>query len=222
MTLAQKLYEGKETAEGAVGLITYMRTDSTRLASPAVAEAREIIGQRYGHGLRAPKPNVYKSRSGAQDRPRGHPAPPAPCPHPRGHGQVPERRRAQALPPHLAALCGQPDGPGPVSTAPRPTSPRASPEPASGPTARSRPSPASPRCTRRARTKATSRSGRACCLPWKRARSSSWRASSPSSTSPSRRRAFPRPAWSRSWRKRALAAPPPTRPSSPPWWTAST
>ncbi|MBU4277773.1 MAG: type I DNA topoisomerase [Proteobacteria bacterium] len=67
MTLAQKLYEGKETAEGAVGLITYMRTDSTRLAQPAVAEARDIIGQRYGADYVPPKPNVYKSRSGAQD-----------------------------------------------------------------------------------------------------------------------------------------------------------
>ncbi len=67
MSLAQKLYEGKDTAEGALGLITYMRTDSTRLAQPAVAEAREIIAQRYGASYLPPKPNAYKSRSGAQD-----------------------------------------------------------------------------------------------------------------------------------------------------------
>jgi len=67
MSLAQRLYEGKETGEGAVGLITYMRTDSTRLASPAMAEAREIIGARYGADYLPAKPNVYRSRSGAQD-----------------------------------------------------------------------------------------------------------------------------------------------------------
>ncbi|MCB2227143.1 MAG: type I DNA topoisomerase [Desulfarculaceae bacterium] len=67
MSLAQRLYEGKETEEGAVGLITYMRTDSTRLAQPAMAEARDLIGQRYGADYLPAKPNVYKSRSGAQD-----------------------------------------------------------------------------------------------------------------------------------------------------------
>ncbi|MCF8034059.1 MAG: type I DNA topoisomerase [Desulfarculaceae bacterium] len=67
MSLAQRLYEGKETDEGAVGLITYMRTDSTRLAPPAMDEARQLIGGRYGADYLPAKPNVYKSRSGAQD-----------------------------------------------------------------------------------------------------------------------------------------------------------
>src|SRR5438067_8948111 len=49
MALAQRLYEGLELgAEGAVGLITYMRTDSTRLSDDAVTEARAYIGERYG------------------------------------------------------------------------------------------------------------------------------------------------------------------------------
>ncbi len=67
MSLAQRLYEGKETGEGAVGLITYMRTDSTRLAQPAMAEARQIIAERYGPDYLPAKPNVYKARAGAQE-----------------------------------------------------------------------------------------------------------------------------------------------------------
>ena len=54
MMIAQQLYEGIELpGEGAVGLITYMRTDSTRVAEQALTEVREFIGQKYGAGLRA-------------------------------------------------------------------------------------------------------------------------------------------------------------------------
>lgn len=67
MGLAQSLYEGVETDEGAVGLITYMRTDSTRLAAEAVAEARELIAQRFGEDYLPAKPNAYKSRASAQE-----------------------------------------------------------------------------------------------------------------------------------------------------------
>ena len=46
MGVAQRLYEGVEIgSEGTVGLITYMRTDSTRVAPDAIAEAREYIGK---------------------------------------------------------------------------------------------------------------------------------------------------------------------------------
>ncbi len=48
MSVAQSLYEGIALPEGQVGLITYMRTDSVAIASGAVGEAREVIGQRYG------------------------------------------------------------------------------------------------------------------------------------------------------------------------------
>src|SRR6267142_1919450 len=49
MMLAQKLYEGVELGpEGAVGLITYMRTDSTRVSETALNEARDVIGTQYG------------------------------------------------------------------------------------------------------------------------------------------------------------------------------
>jgi DNA topoisomerase-1 len=68
MMLAQQLYEGVELGtEGSVGLITYMRTDSTRLSEDAVAEARELIGTRFGAQYIPAAPNVYKSKKDAQD-----------------------------------------------------------------------------------------------------------------------------------------------------------
>jgi DNA topoisomerase-1 len=68
MTIAQKLYEGIELgSEGAVGLITYMRTDSTRVSDAALAEAREFIGGTYGERYLPAKPNFFKSKKGAQD-----------------------------------------------------------------------------------------------------------------------------------------------------------
>jgi DNA topoisomerase I len=68
MMLAQQLYEGVELgAEGSVGLITYMRTDSTRVSEDAVAEARELIGTKFGPQYIPPAPNVYKSKKDAQD-----------------------------------------------------------------------------------------------------------------------------------------------------------
>jgi DNA topoisomerase-1 len=68
MSIAQRLYEGVETSEGQVGLITYMRTDSTAIAGVAMGEAREVIGRRYGDQYTMPKGRVYKTRSkGAQE-----------------------------------------------------------------------------------------------------------------------------------------------------------
>jgi DNA topoisomerase-1 len=68
MMLAQKLYEGVELAdEGAVGLISYMRTDSTRVSNDALDEVRGMIGERYGAEYRPEKPNFYKSKKDAQD-----------------------------------------------------------------------------------------------------------------------------------------------------------
>jgi DNA topoisomerase-1 len=68
MALAQRLYEGLDLgAEGAVGLITYMRTDSTRLSDDAVAEARAYIGERYGKDYLPEAPVVYKTKKSAQD-----------------------------------------------------------------------------------------------------------------------------------------------------------
>ncbi|MHB1133268.1 MAG: type I DNA topoisomerase [Chloroflexota bacterium] len=69
MAVAQQLYEGLALgAQGSVGLITYMRTDSTNLASSAVEETREYIRQRYGESYVPAAPRAYKSRAkGAQE-----------------------------------------------------------------------------------------------------------------------------------------------------------
>ncbi len=68
MSLAQGLYEGREIGDrGAVGLITYMRTDSTRVADEAIVAVRETIAAAYGDVALPEKPNVYKSKEGAQD-----------------------------------------------------------------------------------------------------------------------------------------------------------
>src|SRR5438552_9264228 len=68
MMLAQRLYEGIELGkEGAVGLITYMRTDSTRIAGEAIEEVRGFIGEKYGAPYLPQAPNVYKSKKEAQD-----------------------------------------------------------------------------------------------------------------------------------------------------------
>jgi DNA topoisomerase-1 len=68
MMLAQRLYEGIELGkEGPVGLITYMRTDSTRISNDALAEARSYIETEHGAAYLPERPNVYKNKKGAQD-----------------------------------------------------------------------------------------------------------------------------------------------------------
>jgi DNA topoisomerase-1 len=68
MWIAQKLYEGVDLGEmGMVGLITYMRTDSVRVSAEAVQQVRGWIKDRFGDSYLPPKPNVYKSRRGAQE-----------------------------------------------------------------------------------------------------------------------------------------------------------
>ena len=68
MMIAQRLYEGIELGkEGSVGLITYMRTDSTRVASEALDEVRGYITGKYGERYIPATPNVYKSKKAAQD-----------------------------------------------------------------------------------------------------------------------------------------------------------
>src|SRR3954471_22456879 len=68
MMIAQQLYEGIELpGEGAVGLITYMRTDSTRVADQALTEVREFVGTTYGPDYVPEKPIYYRAKSDAQD-----------------------------------------------------------------------------------------------------------------------------------------------------------
>ncbi|HLE20906.1 MAG TPA: type I DNA topoisomerase [Vicinamibacteria bacterium] len=68
MMVAQRLYEGIELGEeGPIGLITYMRTDSTRVANEALDEVRQYLGERFGQEMVPAKPNIYRSKKGAQD-----------------------------------------------------------------------------------------------------------------------------------------------------------
>ncbi len=67
MVVAQQLYEGIEVEGGREGLITYMRTDSTRIADEAVAAIRDYIDKRYGQKYLPNRPAIYKNRSNAQD-----------------------------------------------------------------------------------------------------------------------------------------------------------
>ena len=68
MTLAQRLYEGIELgAEGPTGLITYMRTDSTRISNEALEEARGYITEAFGEQFLPAKPNIFKTSKSAQD-----------------------------------------------------------------------------------------------------------------------------------------------------------
>jgi DNA topoisomerase-1 len=69
MQIAQALYEGIDLKRdgGPVGLITYMRTDSTRVSNDAIAEAREVVSKRYGKEFVPEKPNIFKSKKSAQD-----------------------------------------------------------------------------------------------------------------------------------------------------------
>jgi DNA topoisomerase-1 len=68
MMLAQRLYEGVEVgAEGSIGLITYMRTDSTRVAEGALAAAREYIRTTFGEPYLPAEAIRYKSKKDAQD-----------------------------------------------------------------------------------------------------------------------------------------------------------
>ncbi len=68
MRVAQSLYEGVNIpGEGQVGLITYMRTDSTHLAGDAINQAREYISTTHGEKYLPEKPNFYGSKKGAQE-----------------------------------------------------------------------------------------------------------------------------------------------------------
>ncbi len=63
MRLAQQLYEGVDYGEGAVGLITYMRTDSVNLANEAITEIRQVVAKMYGAEAVADEVRIYKTKS---------------------------------------------------------------------------------------------------------------------------------------------------------------
>ncbi len=67
MSIAQKLYEGKELGDlGFAGLITYMRTDSVRISDDALGELRQYIAAKYGNDILPEKSNVYRVKKAAQ------------------------------------------------------------------------------------------------------------------------------------------------------------
>ncbi len=63
MRVAQQLYEGVDTGSGAIGLITYMRTDSVNLAQEAIAEIRGFVAERYGADHLPPQARMYKTKA---------------------------------------------------------------------------------------------------------------------------------------------------------------
>ncbi len=68
MGVAQRLYEGIDLGpDGSVGLITYMRTDSTRISPEAITAARDYVGKKIGNQYLPAQPNVYRSKKDAQD-----------------------------------------------------------------------------------------------------------------------------------------------------------
>ena len=68
MQIAQRLYEGKTIGEkGSIGLITYMRTDSTRTADEALAAVRAFIGATYGNGALPEEPRRFRQKKDVQD-----------------------------------------------------------------------------------------------------------------------------------------------------------
>jgi DNA topoisomerase I len=141
MTLAQRLYEGVELGEeGSVGLITYMRTDSTRLSNDAVDGARAVIGKPTARSTCRPSP----TSSSRARRPR---TPTRPSARPLWSGRpsgcaVPRARHVPALRAHLEPVPGLPDDPA-VYDQTSSTSPRAG--RSSAPPARSSSSPVTSR-----------------------------------------------------------------------------
>ena len=67
MRIAQRLYEGVDIGDGPVGLITYMRTDSTRISKEAIESARGFISEKFGKDELPSKPNVFSTKNNAQD-----------------------------------------------------------------------------------------------------------------------------------------------------------
>ena len=110
MGVAQRLYEGVDLgAEGTTGLITYMRTDSPRVAPEAMTGAREWIAKQLGQAVSARDAERVQGQEGRAGRARGDPAD--------GCGAdagvdcaLSERRAVEALHADLAAICGFADG----------------------------------------------------------------------------------------------------------------
>ena len=105
MQIAQALYEGVDLKRdgGPVGLITYMRTDSTRVSADAIAEVRDLIVKQYGKAFAARRAERLQLEEERAGRPRSHPADERRHP-PRLDPEAPQGRAVQALQAHLEPL----------------------------------------------------------------------------------------------------------------------
>ena len=104
MRTAQSLYEGVDLGSGdRVGLITYLRTDSTRISAQAIRDVRELIGERFGAAFLPERPNYFPEAEGCPGRPRGDPADLGGT-HARRGGPISQRGSAAALPDDLGAF----------------------------------------------------------------------------------------------------------------------
>ena len=199
MMLAQQLYEGIELgAEGAVGLITYMRTDAVRVAAGGAGRGARV-GDAAGSGAEylPDAPPVYQAPRRARRRPTRRSARRSVAREPARAGALPDQGPARALPADLGALPRQPDAARRSTTRwPRTSRPAECLFRAQGSHPQVR--RASPRCTRVARgdRRDAGGGGGGVLPPLDRGRGAQASlASTPSSTSPSRRRATPRPRW---------------------------
>ena len=193
MQAAQKLYEGVDEQGG---LITYMRTDGVASAPEALAEARQVIAKRFGDRYVPESARHYKSK--AKNAQEAHEAIRPTSPGPPPLDPAPGRRSRPPLRADLAAHGGQPDGAGLHRAHHRRDRDRRRQDRP----ARHRPGRDLRRLPRRLRGGPRReaqgwRGGRrqpAACPPSPRARPPRWPRPAPTSTSPSRRRAIPRPA----------------------------
>lgn len=118
MRLAQQLYEGVDIkGKGTIGLITYLRTDSTRIADEADQAARQYIGETYGDKYVAANEQAGKNNNKIQDAHGGDPS----------YGHQPDADSGQGvsaegfIPPlsaDLETVCRQPDAAGPYMRPP--------------------------------------------------------------------------------------------------------
>ena len=210
MQIAQRLYEGVDLGGETVGLITYMRTDGVAISGEAIAAARQLIGTDFGARYVPDAPRVY--RSPAKNAQEAHEAirPTDLARKPADVARLSRPRPAPALRADLEAHPGEPDGLGVARAGHRrhrrPERPAAAARHRLGRAVR-RVSGALPgrprrhRQTRRAKTAGCRRCARASGSPAAR--------SCRASISPSRRRAIPRRAWSKSSRSSASAGPRP-------------
>ena len=116
MGVAQRLYEGVEIGkDGTVGLITYMRTDSTRVSADSIAEAREYVqkNKKLGAKYLPDSPIEYKGKKGCAGCSRGDSADECGL-HARVDQELSERRAVPAVPDDLAEVCVVADGSGGV------------------------------------------------------------------------------------------------------------